>query len=111
MFLVGIDFKMFDLARSFVGDGLFGQIPVSYTHLDVYKRQGMYFGEKYQDNDKAYDTNMYTRPEIERILKVGFEYAMKRSKHLTVCLLYTSRRAQKHHTGHLHWNFPHIPFR
>ena len=33
---------------------------------------GMYFGEKYQDNDKAYDTNMYTRPEIERILKVGF---------------------------------------
>ena len=41
---------------------------------------GMYFGEKYQDNDKAYDTNMYTRPEIERILKVGFEYAMKRRK-------------------------------
>lgn len=27
---------------------------------------------------------MYTRPEIERILKVGFEYAMKRRKHLTV---------------------------
>lgn len=45
---------------------------------------GMYFGEKYQDNEKAYDTNMYTRPEIERILKVGFEYAMKRNKHLTV---------------------------
>ena len=45
---------------------------------------GMYFGEKYQDNEKAYDTNYYTRPEIERILKVGFEYAMKRKKHLTV---------------------------
>lgn len=45
---------------------------------------GMYFGEKYQDNDKAYDTNYYTRPEIERILKVGFEYARKRRKHLTV---------------------------
>ena len=45
---------------------------------------GMYFGEKYQDNDKAYDTNYYTRPEIERILKVAFEYAMKRRKHLTV---------------------------
>ena len=40
---------------------------------------GMYFGEKYQDNEKAYDTNYYTRPEIERILKVGFEYAMKRN--------------------------------
>ena len=45
---------------------------------------GMYFGEKYQDNDKAYDTNYYTRPEIERILKVAFECAMKRRKHLTV---------------------------
>ena len=45
---------------------------------------GMYFGEKYQDNDKAYDTNYYTRPEIERILKVGFEYARKRRHHLTV---------------------------
>ena len=45
---------------------------------------GMYFGEKYQDNDKAYDTNAYTREEIERILKVAFEYARKRRKHLTV---------------------------
>ena len=45
---------------------------------------GMYFGEKYQDNDKAYDTNYYTRPEIERILKVGYEYARKRNHHLTV---------------------------
>lgn len=45
---------------------------------------GMYFGEKYQDNDKAYDTNFYTRTEVERILKVAFDYAMKRKKHLTV---------------------------
>ena len=45
---------------------------------------GMYFGEKYKKKEKAFDTNMYTRPEIERILKVAFEYAMKRRKHLTV---------------------------
>ena len=45
---------------------------------------GMYFGEKYQDNDKAYDTDIYTRPEIERILKVAFETAQKRKRHLTV---------------------------
>ncbi|MBO4660012.1 MAG: 3-isopropylmalate dehydrogenase [Prevotella sp.] len=45
---------------------------------------GMYFGEKYQDNDKAYDTDIYTRPEIERILKVAFEMAQERRKHLTV---------------------------
>ena len=45
---------------------------------------GMYFGEKYQDNDKAYDTNYYTRMEIERILRVAFDYARKRRHHLTV---------------------------
>lgn len=45
---------------------------------------GMYFGEKYQDNDKAYDTDFYSRPEIERILKVAFETAQRRNKHLTV---------------------------
>ena len=45
---------------------------------------GMYFGEKYQDNDKAFDTDFYTRPEIERILKVAFEYARRRRHHLTV---------------------------
>lgn len=45
---------------------------------------GMYFGEKYQDNDKAYDTDIYYRPEIERILKVAFDFAMRRKKHLTV---------------------------
>ena len=45
---------------------------------------GMYFGEKYQDNDKAYDTNIYTRPEIVRILKVAFEMARRRKGHLTV---------------------------
>ncbi len=45
---------------------------------------GMYFGEKYQDNDKAYDTNAYTRHEVERILEVAYKYAMQRRKHLTV---------------------------
>ena len=45
---------------------------------------GMYFGEKYQDNDKAFDTDIYTRPEIECILKVAFEIAQQRQKHLTV---------------------------
>ncbi|MCF0202673.1 MAG: 3-isopropylmalate dehydrogenase [Bacteroidaceae bacterium] len=51
---------------------------------------GMYFGKKVEPQinadgvEEAYDTNYYTRPEVERILKVGFEYAMKRNKHLTV---------------------------
>lgn len=45
---------------------------------------GMYFGEKYESDEKAYDTNMYTRPEIERILKVAFQLASRRKKHVTV---------------------------
>lgn len=45
---------------------------------------GMYFGEKFESDDVAYDTNYYTRPEVERILEVGFAYALKRRKHLTV---------------------------
>ena len=45
---------------------------------------GMYFGEKFESDEMAYDTDLYTRPEIERILRVAFEYALKRKKHLTV---------------------------
>ena len=45
---------------------------------------GMYFGEKYKENEKAYDTDIYYRHEIERILKVAFECAQNRNKHLTV---------------------------
>jgi 3-isopropylmalate dehydrogenase len=45
---------------------------------------GMYFGEKHESDDMAFDTCKYTRPEIERILKMAFEFAQKRRKHLTV---------------------------
>ena len=47
---------------------------------------GMYFGEKgRRDNgDTAFDTNIYHRYEIERILKQAFSYAKQRRGHLTV---------------------------
>lgn len=45
---------------------------------------GMYFGEKHESADEAWDTNKYTRPEVERILRVGYQYARMRRKHLTV---------------------------
>lgn len=45
---------------------------------------GMYFGEKKEGDDYAYDTNAYSRHEVERILKVAFEYAQRRRRHLTV---------------------------
>lgn len=45
---------------------------------------GMYFGEKHEEPDMAYDTNLYTRAEVERILHVAYAYAMRRRRHLTV---------------------------
>jgi 3-isopropylmalate dehydrogenase len=48
---------------------------------------GIYFGEprgRSEDLTKAYDTCVYTRSEVERIMKLGFEYAAKRNKRLTV---------------------------
>lgn len=45
---------------------------------------GMYFGEKKEGDDYAYDTNAYSRAEVERILKVAYAYAERRRKHLTV---------------------------
>lgn len=42
---------------------------------------GIYFGEpRGNDGTKAYNTMVYTKPEIERIAKVAFESAMKRRK-------------------------------
>ncbi len=45
---------------------------------------GMYFGEKLEGDDVAYDTNKYTRMEVERILKVAYGYALRRKRHLTI---------------------------
>ena len=47
---------------------------------------GMYFGEKGRKDggDTAYDTNIYHRYEVERILKLSFEYALRRRRKLTV---------------------------
>ncbi|MCK5134503.1 MAG: 3-isopropylmalate dehydrogenase [Bacteroidales bacterium] len=48
---------------------------------------GIYFGEprgRSEDQNTAYDTCTYTREEVQRIVKLGFEYAAKRNKRLTV---------------------------
>jgi len=48
---------------------------------------GIYFGEprgRTEDGNKAFDTCVYTKEEVERIVKLGFEYAAKRNKRLTV---------------------------
>jgi len=52
---------------------------------------GMYFGKKQEPQmnsvtgtEDALDTNYYSRPEVERILKVAYQYARQRRHHLTV---------------------------
>ena len=48
---------------------------------------GIYFGERgrkeVDGNPAAWDTEMYSVPEVERIARVAFDLAMKRSKKLT----------------------------
>ncbi|PAF45079.1 3-isopropylmalate dehydrogenase [Helicobacter sp. 11S02596-1] len=44
---------------------------------------GIYFGEpKGKDENRAYNTMVYTKAEIERIARVGFEFAKNRRKKL-----------------------------
>ena len=47
---------------------------------------GIYFGDRgtSADGKTAWDTEKYTWEEIERIVRMGFEFAQKRNKHLTV---------------------------
>lgn len=48
---------------------------------------GLYFGpkkrEKTEDGEMAYDTMLYTRAEIERIVRLAFQIARSRRRHLT----------------------------
>ena len=71
--------KVFPLKDEIVGDGLDILIVRELTG-------GIYFGERgtSADGNTAWDTEKYTRPEIERIVRMGFEYAMSRRKKLCV---------------------------
>ncbi|WP_215223217.1 3-isopropylmalate dehydrogenase [Echinicola shivajiensis] len=47
---------------------------------------GVYFGEPRGRNEqgtKAFDTNVYSKEEVERLARMGFEFAQKRRKLLT----------------------------
>lgn len=59
---------------------------------------GLYFGRpqgRSEDGNTAYDTCVYSREEIDRIVRLAYQYAMKRRKKLTVVdkanILATSR--------------------
>lgn len=48
---------------------------------------GLYFGRpqgRSEDGNVAYDTCVYSREEVERIVRLAFDFAMMRRKHLTL---------------------------
>jgi 3-isopropylmalate dehydrogenase len=45
---------------------------------------GIYFGEKGKTEDSAYDHCVYTKPEVERIARLAFQYARQRRNKLTL---------------------------
>lgn len=59
-------------------------------HLDMLivreLTSGIYFGDRgrVEEDDSAYDVEYYNQVEIERVLRVGFETAMKRGKNVVV---------------------------
>lgn len=59
-------------------------------HLDMLivreLTSGIYFGERGRvaEDDSAYDIEYYNREEIQRVLHVGFDAAMKRNKNVVV---------------------------
>lgn len=63
------------LKQEIIGDGLDIMVVRELTG-------GLYFGEKFYSDEKAYDTLAYTREEIERIIKKAFEIAKVRRKKL-----------------------------
>ena len=67
------------LKKEVVGDGLDILIVRELTG-------GIYFGDRgtSEDGKTAWDTEKYTWPEIERIVRLGFESAQKRQKRLCV---------------------------
>ncbi|MCH3907437.1 MAG: 3-isopropylmalate dehydrogenase [Sphaerochaeta sp.] len=64
------------LKDEIIGDGLDVMVVRELTG-------GIYFGKRGTTEDGAFDTMEYHRYEIERIVRKGFEIAMKRQKRLT----------------------------
>ena len=44
---------------------------------------GIYFGDKKDENTRAYDVEVYSTPEVERIAVKAFEFARKRKRKVT----------------------------
>ncbi len=76
---------------TFTFDSLIDKSPLKRERIEgtnlVFLREltsGIYFGKRGREDNgnTAYDTCTYTREEVQRLAKLGFEMAMKRSKKL-----------------------------
>ena len=68
-----------------------GYITVSYTHLDVYKRQDYYQPEAYLPNSDTYiEKDLAINDEIDK-LRLAATSALLSGRKDVVCRLYTSR--------------------
>ena len=65
-------------------EDLTGTMAVSYTHLDVYKRQGLFLAGYYDYFDKL-------RLQILGLAEMNFLSGLSAEKRYERCLLYTSR--------------------
>lgn len=74
---------------------------------------GIYFGDRGRnaDNTEAWDTERYNKSEIERILKIGFESAMKRQKKMCVvdkANILESSRLWREVANEMHKDYPEV---
>jgi 3-isopropylmalate dehydrogenase len=74
---------------------------------------GIYFGDRGRNAEgtEAWDTERYSKPEIERILKIGFESAMKRQKKMCVvdkANILESSRLWREVANDMHKNYPEV---
>lgn len=74
---------------------------------------GIYFGERGRRDNGAYDTEFYSVPEIERVLRVGFNTAMKRNGKICVvdkANILESSRLWREVTERIRKEFPDVDY-
>ncbi|HEX4806626.1 MAG TPA: 3-isopropylmalate dehydrogenase [Conexibacter sp.] len=70
---------------------------------------GLYFGERGREGDRAFDTCVYSAPEIERIARAGFEAASRRVTSVDKANVLESSRLWREVVTRLHGEeFPHV---
>jgi 3-isopropylmalate dehydrogenase len=67
---------------------------------------GIYFGDRGRRGDSAYDTCVYSEPEIERIAEVGFRFARRRVTSVDKANILETSRLWREVVGRVASNYP-----